>query len=342
MSAALNVNRRISGAQIRLTQNGQTLWSETTDLAPEKMWSHTVTIKDPSAKVTFELKDDEGNLLLQHTDGKYDWDPDETINVGPQKIYGTPAADSRTEGDWLKLGTDQELTGKVGLAMETYEAALVKYPDSLTLQMAAGRLAASLQRFVEAERLLQTAQKRDTPNAEIAYYLGIAEDGLGHTREAQVAYEVAYRQAEFRARSAARIAGLRARQGDLSGAQAFLKVAFEAAPLDIRVKEQLEAVTRGMGDTTQADQLARDGLATHPMSDFLKEETGAPDLPHLAADPYRVLRVAAEYMELGLYQKALSALERTYPEVAADQSEPGSVLPQNHPLVLYYAAYCKA
>jgi tetratricopeptide (TPR) repeat protein len=77
------------------------------------------------------------------------------------------------------------------------------------------------------------------------------------------------------------------------------------------------------------------------MSDFLTEDTGKPDLQHLAADPYRVLRVAAEYMQLGLYQKALGVLDRNYSPVAADQSEPGSVLPQNHPLVHYYAAYCK-
>jgi predicted Zn-dependent protease len=46
-------------------------------------------------------------------------------------------------------------------------------------------------------------------------------------------------------------------------------------------------------------------------------------------------------MRLGLYQKALGVLDRTYLPIAADQSEPGSVLPQNHPLVRYYAAYCK-
>ena len=84
------------------------------------------------------------------------------------------------------------------------------------------------------------------------------------------------------------------------------------------------------------------GFAIDPMSDFLKEETGKPDLPHLASDPYRVLRVATEYMELGQYRNALTVLERTYPAVPADQSEPGSVLPQDNPLVLYYAAYCKA
>ena len=342
VSAALNVNERIPGAQILLLQDGKTLWNETADLTPEKMWSHSVSLKDPAAKVTFELRDREGRMLLQHTDGKYDWDPESTIKVGPQQIYDIPAADSRTESDWLKLGTDQELNGKTVLALATYKQALVKYPQSLTLQMAAGRLAASLQHFAEAETLLQAVQKRDTANAEIAYYLGIAEAGLGRTREAQTAFEIAYRQAEFHARAAAQIGELQARQGDLHNAQAFLKEAVEANPLDVRAKEQLEAITRTMANTAEADRLAHLGLTTDPMSDFLKEELGAPDLTHLAADPYRVLRVATEYMNLGLYQKSLAVLERTYPEVPQDQSEPGTVLPQNHPLVLYYAAYNKA
>jgi len=54
-----------------------------------------------------------------------------------------------------------------------------------------------------------------------------------------------------------------------------------------------------------------------------------------------VLRVANEYMNLGLYQRALNVLQRTYPAVPEDQTEPGSTLPQNNPLVLYYAAFCK-
>jgi tetratricopeptide (TPR) repeat protein len=342
ISASLNVNQRIPGAQIRLLQNGQAIANETADLAPQTMWSHSVAVKDPAAKVTFELRDRQGKMLLSHTDGKYDWDSDSTIKVGPQHIYDVPAVDRRAEGDWLKLGTDQELNGKVVLALATYKEALAKHPDSFILQMAAGRLAASLQHYGEAEILLQAAQRRDTPNAEIAYYLGIAEDGLGHSREAQTAYEIAYRQVEFRARAAELIAGLKARQEDQRSAQKFLKDAVEAAPLDIRTHEQLEAITRAIGDTTQADRLAHADLAIDPMSDFLKEETGTPDLPHLAADPYRVLRVATEYMNLGLYQKALTVLDRTYPQVPTDQSEPESVLPQNHPMVLYYVAYCKA
>jgi tetratricopeptide (TPR) repeat protein len=339
-SAVLNVNQHFSGAQIRLLQQDKVLLQETVDLTPENRWSRTVPVQGSDTKVTFELKDREGNLLLSHTDGQYDWDPESTIKVGPQETYDSPAADHRSEGDWLKLGTDQELNGKLVLALETYKQGMAKNPNSFTLQMAAGRLAVSLQHYAEAETLLRAVQKRDTPNAEIAYYLGLAEQGLGHQRETKTAYEIAYRQVEFRQRAAAKLGQLVARQRNLQSALKFFAVA--ATPSDIRSQEQLEAVTRALGDTVGADRIARYALEMDPLSDFLKEETGAPDLPHLAADPYRVLRVANEYIDMGLYQKALTVLERIYPQVPLDQSEPGSVLPQDHPMVLYYVAYCKA
>ena len=341
-SAILNVNERLPGARIQLLENNNILWSETTDLIPEETWRHNLAITNADAKVTFELRGRDGTLLLRHTDGNYDWDQESAIVVGPQQIDHLPAAENRTEDDWVKLGTDQELNGKVVLALETYRTAIAKYPRSFALQVSAGRLAASLQRFAEAAELLRAAHMGDTANAEIAYYLGIAEDGLGRTREARAAYEVAYRQPAFRARAAARIAELEAQRGDLHAARKFLESGVESAPSDIRIREQLETITRAIGETAHADELARVGLTVDPTSDFLKEETGAPDLHHLAADPYRVLRVAAEYMSLGLYKKALIVLTRAYPEIAPDESEPGSVLPQNHPLVRYYASYCKS
>jgi tetratricopeptide (TPR) repeat protein len=342
VTAALNVNIAIGGAQLRLVQSGKILWSEEADLTPQTTWTHTVTVKETSAKVGFELRDHAGTVLLSQTDGAYDWDRESTIDIGPQKLFEIPSAEKRTEDEWLKLAADHEMLGKTLLALETYTQAMTKHPESLTLAMARGRLAASLLHFEEAKKLLVEAQKRDTPNAELAYYLGIAEDGLGHTREALTAYSVAYKQATFRARAAARMGALMARQGDLLQARRYLNDAVEAAPLDIRSREEQEAVARASGDAVEADRLANEGLRMDPTSDFLKEEIGKADLRHLAADPYRVLRAATEYIELGLYARALSVVERKYPAVAADESEPNTALPQANPLVMYYAAFCKA
>jgi len=341
VSVELNVNERLQGAQVLLLQNGVVLWSGTTDLTPEKTWSHSVTSKSEPGKISFELKDRAGQSLLKQTDGEYDWDPESAIKAGPQQALSIAKPADRSEDDWFQAGKDQELNGELILALATYASGLEKYPQSQSLEIAAGRLDASLQRFEEAARLLQLAQKRDTPNSEIAYYLGTAEEGLGHTRDAETSYEVAFRQAGLRGPAALRLGELRARERNLQEAASFLRAAVDAQPDSVRAQEELQAVLRALGERSEADRLAILYLGSNPMSDFLKEDTGKPDLEHLAADSYRVLRLAAEYMQLGLYRKALEVLDRTYPTVAADQSEPGSVLPQKHPLVLYYAAYCR-
>ncbi len=341
VTAALNVNERLAGARISLLQNGASLWVGTVDLAPETTWSHSVAANEKDGKVTFELKDSAGRSLLKQTDGEYDWDPVSAIVTGRQEIVRFPEPASRSEDDWLQVGRNQELNGKAVVAFATYRNALQKYPQSQSLAVSAGRLAASLLRYDEAERLLEQAQKRDTPDSEVAYYLGMAEEGLGHMREAQTSYEIAFRQADLRSPAALRLGELRARVGDLQGAASFLKAAVAAEPANSRAQEELEAVMRALGERVEADRLANLGLKQNPLSAFLKQDAGEPDLEYLAADPYRVLRVASQYMRLGLFQKALDVLDRTYPRVPADRSEPGSVLPREHPLVLYYAAYCK-
>ena len=46
-------------------------------------------------------------------------------------------------------------------------------------------------------------------------------------------------------------------------------------------------------------------------------------------------------MEIGAWDDAFRLLERKYPEVDAQEVEPGAVLPQFHPEVAYYRAYCR-
>jgi tetratricopeptide (TPR) repeat protein len=341
VTVALNVNERIPGARISLTRYGIVLWSGVADLSPEKTWSRTVPRSEGSGKLTFELRNRAGQSLLKQTEGEYDWASESSIRTGPQMAMDFPDPERRSEDDWLEIGRGEELNGALLEALDTYRQALERFPQSQSLLVAAGRLDASLQQYDEAARLLQMAQMRDTTNSEIAYYLGIAEEGLGNEHDAQASYETAYRQADLRASAAIRLAELHARQCDLDDAAVLLRSATSAQPANVRAAEELEAVLRAHGNLAEADELAQRELALDPASDFLKADTGAPDLAHLAADPYRVLRVAAEYMRLGLYAKALTLLDRRYPAVAPEQGEPGSVLPQSHPMVRYYAAYCR-
>src|SRR5207245_8828957 len=115
----------------------------------------------------------------------------------------------------------------------------------------------------------------------------------------------------------------------------------ESAPDDLRAGEELAAVSRAMGSRVDGEKMARQRLARFPLSDFLQEELGKPNILHLAADPYRVLNIASEYARLGLYRRAVEVLSREYPSPDADQSEPGVVVPQKNPMVVYFRGYCR-
>jgi tetratricopeptide (TPR) repeat protein len=92
--------------------------------------------------------------------------------------------------------------------------------------------------------------------------------------------------------------------------------------------------------------VSRKTAPEQPISAFLQWDAGQHNDPavlrFLAADPARVIEIAAEYMRLGLYKPAVELLARDFPSVPPGETEPGAVLPQKHPLVAYYRGYCRA
>ncbi len=319
----------------------QQVFGETVDLAPERTWMHEIPNADAQAKYTFAIHDDKGATLLRQTEGEYDWTPVSEIQVGPQPSYRIPDPDKRTVDDWVQLGKEDELNGRTLNALDTYKETLAKFPDSFEAEKAAGRLAAGLLRFAEAKQYLESVHARDTTDTEISYYLGLAYDGLGEADHARAAFEQAERLPSFYAAAALALGELLARKGDWRGAERHLAGALRAAPGDLRTLEELTAVKDVAGESEEARAMAHDGLARFPLSSFLREELGNPDLAHLADDSNRVLNVAAEYIRLGLYQKALNVLTRPYPALVADQSEPGAVAPADHPMVAYFRGFCR-
>jgi tetratricopeptide (TPR) repeat protein len=64
-------------------------------------------------------------------------------------------------------------------------------------------------------------------------------------------------------------------------------------------------------------------------------------LRHLGDDAERILNLAEEYLRLGMYAQALAVLSRPYPEAVSEESEPGVLPADQHPMVAYYRAYCR-
>lgn len=363
LSVAFNANRKIPAARIAILNETSTsliktsqvkanlndtnpiktasLLEEKTDLAPDRVWKKEIPIPSGAGSLTFELRDGSGAVLLKQTERQYDWVQESQVKLGPQVSYKIPEESRRTADDWLQMGKDEELNGNLLAAIQACEKALQKFPTSFELLKATGRLDAGLNRFEEAlPRLIET-HDRNTSDTEISYYLGIAYEGLEREEEAADAFREALRLPDFRAAAAVRLAELQARAGKLEQAKELLTLSLQSAPEDLRAAEELVAVRKALGETKEAETLAKEAFAPFPLSNFLREELGNPDLAHLAGDAYRVLNIAYEYARLGLYRKAIEVLSRDYPATKADQAEPGSVAPQNHPLVAYFRGYCR-
>ncbi len=339
--AALNVNQAAPGATIRILAGNREVFREKNDLSPPRTWSHQLKNADPQQKYTFELRDAKATVLLRQTEGKYDWTPVNQIHVGPQPAYKVPDPGHRTEDDWLQLGNQQELDGQLLIALQTYKDALARFPESYDIRKAAGRLCAGLLRFEEARDYLEPVHARDTTDAGASYYLGIANEGLGHNRDARESYEAAARLPSFRAAAGLRLAELSAREGDLKQAESYLRSVMRSAPDDLRATEELSAILSAEGQQEESRNLANKWLDRFPERYFLLEQTEKPDLQHLGNDPQRILNIAAEYMRLGMYAQALEVLSRKYPGALIDESEPGVVSADKHPMVAYYRAYCR-
>ena len=151
----------------------------------------------------------------------------------------------------------------------------------------------------------------------------------------------------FRPAARAELARLEARQGNLAAALDQVGRALAESPGMVRAGAMEVALLRRAGQTEKANQRLAHWAALDPTSNQLRYERarlGAADAglwKHLAADPYRVLDLAIDYLELGSYKDALDLLSRQYPEVDPATTEPGAVLPQQHPLIAYYRGYCR-
>ena len=204
-----------------------------------------------------------------------------------------------------------------------------------------------LERYAEAAVLLEKVAARAPTDPDVRYHLGLARHALGDDAGARGDWEAAGRSRAFAAPAALKLAELEARAGRWSAALERVREALAGDPNAVRLGAMEVALLRHAGRPAEARRSLARWRELDPTASILRYEQlrlGGHDvslLEHLAADPERVLNVAVAYIRLGLWDDALSLLDRQYPAVASPRSEPAAVLPQDDPEVVYYRGYCR-
>ena len=347
LAVDLNVSRAVRAGSLRVLDGPRVVREEPFHLTPAEALHRDFADLPATPRYTVEVKDDAGRVLLAHTEDRFDMVPAAEVTVGPTPRLGSPAPDQRTDGDFADIGHDQELNGKRLLAWTTYEEGRRRFPDSLPLLVAAGRLAVDLERYAEGADLLQTAAMRATTDAGIRYHLGLARAALGDDARARLEWEAARPFRAFAAPATLKLAQLEARQGNASVALERVREALASDPEAVRLGALEVALLRREGRADEARKRVAHWSTLDPTASILRYESvrlGRTDealWEHLGADPERVLNVAVEYMGLGMWSDALDLLGRRYPAVTGLRTEPGAVAPQDHPEVVYFRGYCR-
>ncbi len=347
LDVALNVTNDFPNAKLELRESTQRLATENVSLRPSSLYRKRFS-ELPAGKVyTVTLLDASGRTVLAHTEGQYDFVPKSEVPKELPPPYLFPPAEKRTESDFLEWGTEQESNGKLLEALSTFEEGGKRFPASVALSRATGRLEVGLKQFSEATGQLAPVLTRVSNDKEAAYYLGVAYTATGEMKKARRAFETSVQYGTFRAPSLLELAALDVRQGNLEKGHEKLVLAYTEFPDAALVSDMDVSLLRLLGDSGAAKHHLADLQLADPANTFLRYEAtrlGRQDdslWSHLAADPERILSIAVRYMHMGLLEEALVLLARQYPAEEEVVSEPGMPRPERYSLIAYYRGYCR-
>jgi hypothetical protein len=348
LEVSLSVTQNFPRATLTLSDGTRTLFSEHASLSPASNWHKQYPELPATATYTVTATDQKGNVILTHTEGRYDFTPKSQLPAKLPPVYTYPPANQRSEDDFAELGADEEKDGKLLDARTTYTEGIKQFPESVAVHKALGRLEIALMQYAAAAGDLQFALDRVSDDHETAYYLGLAQLWHEESGPARRSFEAAEQYGTYRAASRLELAALASRAGRLSEAQRTLEGEAAEAPTDFRIGALNVSLLR----LTNQEALARERLAllhrALPTDSFLRYEAvrlGQPDpaiWEHRAADPERILEIATQYMHFGLYREAIDLLAHDFPPSPAGTSDPGTPPPAQYPLIAYYRGYCRA
>jgi tetratricopeptide (TPR) repeat protein len=350
---ALDVTRNIPDARLTVRSGDASTMQARANLTPREVWRRELDAPQGS-DMTFEITDARGKVVLTHTEHVFDHITASAAGIGPQPSARRSPSPDDVDGI-VEAGTVDELEGRRLTAMSRYQSALVEHPQSVALLKAAGRMGMALgwtgpsaRSTADALTWLEAAHARNVTDFEVEYYLGLALADAGRTREALEHLQGAQRFRATRTPATLQLARLLARGGQSDAALRELDALGTDAERASVIGGLEVTLLRQIGRTNDALQRALRWRSIDPTSSYLRHELvllgqGDPGLwLHLGADANRVLDLVDQYLAMGGYPEALALLDRRYPAVEPPMREPGSVSPNDSPLVAYYRGYVRS
>ena len=346
IEAVLNVTRELPNASVSVLSGTQEVASTRASFSPRETFRKTFNLP-ARATYTIEIRDQAGKVLLRHTEGKYDFVSRDKVQTGKQPSHEYPAEANRGADDFLAVGTNQESNGELIVALKTYRQGIARFPNSIALNQAAGRVEIILNQYDHAAQHLSRALAWVNSDHETAYYLGVALAAQGDVQGARTQWEFAQQSASYHAPAMMMLAALEGRAGDRLSALRMIQEVVSNRPDLTRAGGIEVALLRAVERKAEASKRLALWTRTDPTSSFLRYEgirLGQSDpalMAHLAADPERILEIASHYMRFGLYEDALDVLSRQYPSGTEVIGEPGALHPGSYPLIAYYRGFCR-
>jgi Tfp pilus assembly protein PilF len=355
-----------SGALVRLTHRGRSLFERVVDVAPERPLAVETAVPRKAIPQDFRLEvlSAAGQCLVAYTP-----EPkrDEAIPQ-PATAISAPAEVPSTEALYLAALHLEQYRHATREPEDYYREALRRDPGDVRNNNALGLLLLRRGQCARAEPLFRAAiatQTRHNPNpydGEPHYNLGLCLRFLGQLDEAYAAFYKSTWNAAWQDAGFFQLAQLAALHGDLEQALDFVGRSLARNASNQKAMHLQTLLLRKRGRADEAWRVANAAAARDPL-DFgaLNErvlliraegrageaETAQEELRALMRrDPHTHLKIAADYAEAGAYDEALGMLARAAGEGRVPVPAPGHLgavgLPNSRPMLFYTLGYYSA
>lgn len=333
----------LSGATIKLSKNGEEIFSEKVNVSPAKTFIKEVNLNNSNESITsytLSLLDENENILLEYT-------PQELEKIDLPEVEPAPKSTSEIESN-----DDLYLTGEhfykfreSEKAIEYFDELLKRDPLNTRANIKVAELEIKKAEYDSAIKHLDNAFKRDNDNGNIFYLKGIANQELGNF---ETAYKLFYRAVHFQEFISAayfKIANLDLRNKNYKKAIEHIQKSIEYNTLNPQLFALKANALRLNKDYQEAEKTAKHALDLDPLNTWALNELRVIQnnlgndnseseelLTQVLIDDYQYyLNLANEYLNAGLYGCADKVLE-----LAVNENI------NNLAMIYYYKGFCQA